>query len=704
MKTPFVAQLGDVDCGPACVTAVLAAHGRHLRVSEVARACATGRDGTTAASLVTGARALGLTARPYRLSTGVGGVTGATGDHPVRVLDRTGLPAVTLMRGHHFVVAEEVTRRGVRVNDPARGHLTLTDDEFAADWTGLAVVVGAGPDLVTGGEPPVGTLRAWWRGEDTAGRVLTALGAVFAVLVSVASIAAVLLVRGVAGPVAGTGTSTGAGLESLVGDVPRALVALAGASWLAGWLGAHLRSRLLHRTVTRRSTQLVRHLLRVSPAFLQHRFSGEVAMRPQRIDGAAMQIVALLVDGAVGVLTVAAALTGILFASPAAFALVLAGLGANAYAIGHHLEEFEEAQRRAVGEQQRRDGEIVATLTAIETIRSEASPAHLVARWSAAQARVARLERRAHTIMLGRTRLSLLVDAGTTALVLLVCHTDRVPATTALVLVLLTGICLTAGRRVVSLGAFDLTQVRTALRLVDDVLLEPADGTLVPADATVDGLRLRDVAYTRPGSRRPLFEGVELTVGAGGTCFVVGDSGAGKSTLARIVVGALAASHGEVSRPDRIAYVPQRALFLEGTVASNLTLGREVADGAVGRALALVRMDEVVGARGGADRAEVTQGGRNFSGGERQRLALARALLHEPSLLVLDEAFSAMDDQLTDELHRRLRDLRLTIVSVAHHLPTRVEGDLVVRLADGRLTRDDETDAGADPLVQAVAS
>ncbi|CCH79094.1 putative ABC transporter related [Nostocoides japonicum T1-X7] len=666
MKTPHVPQLSDVDCGPACLTAVLAAHGRHVRVAEVARACATGRDGTTTASLVRAARGYGLTARPFRRTPG---------DDAVEALAAGPLPAVTLMRGHHFVVAESTGTRGVRVNDPGHGHRTMPASEFAQEWTGLGVRLTAGADFAPGGTPPEHPVRSWWREEDRGSRWLCGTGALFAAIAAAASFAAVLVVRGVAG----------AGPVS-PDRLPTVLAGLALVCWLSGWLGAHLRSRMLHHTVIHRATRLVHHLLRVSPSFLQFRFTGEVAMRPQRIDGAAMQIVALLVDGAVGLLTVTAALAGIAVVSPAAFALVLAGLGANAYAIGHHLDDYREAHGRAVAGQQARDGEIVATLAAIETMRSEASPTALADRWAASQRRVAALERRAHLFLLRRTRFSLLVDGATTGLVVVVAGSDGVPPALVLVLLLLTGLALTAGRRVITLGAFDVTQVRTALRLVEDVTLEPAEGVLVPPGGVSDGLELTGVSFTRPGAREPLFAGVDLAVAPGATCFVVGASGVGKSTLVRVAVGALTPTTGRVARPGRVAYVPQRALFLEGTVAANVTLGADLPDALVDWALDVVGMSSVVAARGGPAHAPVTQGARNFSGGERQRLALARALVRRPRLLVLDEAFSGMDDRLTDLLHARLRLLGIAVLAVAHHLPRLGDRDRVVRLEPSGLT------------------
>lgn len=660
MRTPHVPQLSDVDCGPACLTSVLAAYGRHVRVAEVTRSCATGRDGTTAAALLRGAHAHGLTAQAFRRTPG---------DDPVDALASGPLPAVTLMRGHHFVVVESAGPKGIRVNDPGHGHRTMTREELAREWTGLGIRLSAGPAFRPGGTAPAHPVRAWWSEEDPGSRWLCVLGVLFAAVAAAASFAAVLLVRGVSreDPAA-------------VAALPVLLGVLALVGWLSGWLGAHLRSRMLRHTVTRRATRLVHHLLRVGPSFLQYRFSGEVAMRPQRVDGAAMQIVALLVDGAVGLLTVTAALAGIALVSPAAFALVLAGLGANAYAIGHHLEEYREAHGRAVAQQQARDGEIVATLAAIETMRSEASPTHLADRWTRAQHGVARLERRAHLVLVRRTRFSLLVDGAVTALAILVARTDEVPPPLVLVLVLLAGLALTAGRRIVTVGAFDVTQVQTALRLVEDVMIEPSSGTLAPADHRSADLELLGVSFVRPGAREPLFAPVDLVVAPGETCFVVGASGVGKSTLARVAVGALTASTGRIGRPERVAYVPQRALFLEGTVADNLALGSELPDDLLDTVLATVELTAVVRARGGVAQAAVTQGGRNLSGGERQRLALARALLRRPELLVLDEAFSAMDDELTDLLYTRVRRLGIPVLSIAHHLPRLGERDRVVRL------------------------
>lgn len=217
------------------------------------------------------------------------------------------------------------------------------------------------------------------------------------------------------------------------------------------------------------------------------------------------------------------------------------------------------------------------------------------------------------------------------------------------------------------------------------------------------GLAVRAVSfdYGQPGGR-PALTGVTLDVPAGELTALAGPSGAGKSTLADILLGLLEPTGGAVlvdgvplddanrRRWRRsAAYVPQEPYLFHDTIRANLTWARPgAAEADLWRALRAAAAAEFVTAlRHGLDTVVGDRGGR-LAGGERQRIALARALLAEPALLVLDEATSQLDPHAEGRVIAALRALRgrMTIVAAAHRPAWLAAADRVVRLNAGRVT------------------
>lgn len=219
-----------------------------------------------------------------------------------------------------------------------------------------------------------------------------------------------------------------------------------------------------------------------------------------------------------------------------------------------------------------------------------------------------------------------------------------------------------------------------------------------PAPGTVE---FRDAAFQYPGAEHGVLEGVTFRADPGETVAIVGSTGAGKTTLVSLIPrlfdvtgGAVLVNGVDVREADldqlwkTIGLVPQRPFLFAGTVASNLRFGREEAtDADLWHALEIAQgRDFVAEMEGGLD-ARISQGGTNVSGGQRQRLAIARAIVHRPRILVFDDSFSALDLTTDARLRQALwRELpEVTKVVVAQRVSTITDADRIVVLEDGRV-------------------
>lgn len=208
-----------------------------------------------------------------------------------------------------------------------------------------------------------------------------------------------------------------------------------------------------------------------------------------------------------------------------------------------------------------------------------------------------------------------------------------------------------------------------------------------------------DVTYTYPGAEHPILSGITFRAAPGETVAIVGSTGAGKSTLVSLIArlfdvtgGAVRVGGVDVREADlealwaSIGLVPQRPFLFTGTVASNLRFGREDAtDAEIWRALEIAQASDFVSQMPAGLDSPIAQGGTNVSGGQRQRLAIARAIVHAPQILVFDDSFSALDLTTDARLRQALwRELpEVTKIVVAQRISTITDADRIVVLDDG---------------------
>jgi ATP-binding cassette subfamily B protein len=192
--------------------------------------------------------------------------------------------------------------------------------------------------------------------------------------------------------------------------------------------------------------------------------------------------------------------------------------------------------------------------------------------------------------------------------------------------------------------------------------------TTTESPARLHRVDFRDAGFQYPGAERPVLSGISLSVLPGTTTAVVGSTGSGKSTLVKLVPRLFDATHGAVLvdgtdvrrfEPEdlwaRIGYVPQKTFLFSGTVATNLRFGApEATDDDLWAALRVAQADGFVREMAGGLDAPIAQGGTNVSGGQRQRLAIARALVRRPGILIFDDSFSALDTATDARLRAEL--------------------------------------------------
>ena len=252
-----------------------------------------------------------------------------------------------------------------------------------------------------------------------------------------------------------------------------------------------------------------------------------------------------------------------------------------------------------------------------------------------------------------------------------------------------------------------LPRAEVAAERVEEVLStqssikEPEHPQLPAADAPRGELVFKNVSFQYPDAREDVISGVSFTVHAGQTLGVIGSTGCGKSTLVQLIPRLYDVTGGKVTLDGidvrdlslselrrRVGYVPQQGMLFSGTVESNLKFaGESVTDDAMREAAAIAQATGFIEEREGGFGSEISQGGGNISGGQRQRLSIARALAKHPEVVVFDDSFSALDyktdARLREELERTQKEAAIVVVS--QRIATIMHADQVIVLDDGQV-------------------
>ena len=702
VRTPTVLQMEAAECGAAALGMILEYHGRYVPLDILRSDCGVSRDGSNAFYIKEAAKQYGLDAKVFR--------------KPAEGLINRQPPFMVLWQWNHFLVVEGFGRGKVFLNDPACGRRTVSSEEFARDYSGIAFTFTRTPQFVRQGRRPNAIL-------GLARRLSTSKAALAFVILAGLTLVVPTLLAAAYQRVFIDEILVQGRLDwlkpLLIAMGLTALVRLAATTLQQVYL-----TKLEIRLALTESVRFLRHVLQLPVSFFQHRFAGDIVGRIISTARVARLISGELATTCVSLLTLVFFVAAMLPYNPLLTAVGVA-IGSLNLAVLRGFSRHRTDLNRGIEQVRGRLwASVMWAIQIIESVKASGSESDLMIRWTGDQAKVLGGEQQMGTYDAVLVAIPPFLSILTTIVVLGVGGLQLgVTSLTIGGLVAFQTLLASFNQPfhdLARLGA-QIQELRADLDRLDDVkqhridpglecrspeLLETvrelSPASVHPSPRLLGNLELRNVnfGYNRT-VEEPLIKDFSLRVRPGQRIALVGGSGSGKTTLARLIVGLYEPWSGEILHDGKpitaiprelfvnsVALIDERIAMFQGTVRENLTLWDEQvsSDRLIQSGLDAAIHRDLLYRRGGYE-AAVAEGARNFSGGQRQRLEIARSLVRDPSLIVLDEATSALDPRTEAMVDDRLRQRGCTCLIIAHRLSTIRDCDEIIVLSDGRVVQ-----------------
>ena len=688
VKVPTILQMEATECGAASLSMILAHYKLWLPLEKLRQECGVNRDGSKASCVIRAARNRGCTANGYKWSVD-------------RLLEVGAYPLIIHWEFNHFVVLEGVKGNTAYLNDPAMGRRTVPLDEFRTSYTGVALHIVPNENFKPEGHRyNIFTAVAEKLAQDK-------WAALFIILLNLG-----LIIPGLASPVFSQIFLDDILTKKHPDWMFNFMLAMTASFVICGimtWLQAVILTRWQRKLTLADSSSFFWHLLRLPMAFFHQRYAAEVASRV----GFNESIAGVLSGpAATAVLNLLVAIFYLLLLLQYDVTLTLIGIFFSSidiiifFALRRHLTDLNMKIQQDSGKEY---GAAMNGLQMIETIKANGNEADFFTKWAGYKTKVLAASQDVALWSMTATIVPTLMGGLNGALIMTFggfsIMDGAMTAGMFMAFQNLMGSFQAPVNALLGLGS-TLQSTEMQMQRLDDVRRYEID-ELNCADKNYNDdveikrlngeLELKDINFGYSPLEKPLLNKFNLHIKPGHWVAVVGASGSGKSTVAKIVTGIYEEWSGEVKFdgvPRRqipravivnsLSCVDQDVFQITGTITENLTLFDDSVrkSDVIQAAKDACIHEDILQLDGGYD-AQVSEGGLNFSGGQRQRLEIARALANNPSLLVLDEATSALDPMTEQVVLENIRRRGCSCLIVAHRLSTIRDCDEIIMLHQG---------------------
>ena len=691
VKVPLVMQMETTECGAACLAMILAYYGKWVPLEKIREDCGVNRDGASAGAIIKSAQFFGLEAkgRMIRLEA---------------LREKQPFPCILFWEFSHFVVLTGFRGDKAFLNDPAFGEVRIPLEEFNRKYAGVALTFEKTDAFVPDGNPT--DILLYVR------RRLRGLrNSVFFIMAATAVTSLSLLL--------GTSLSRVFLDDVLSGDHPewlRPLIIIMLLAAITGTAGSVLNAvyllRIRGKTAAVSSARFFRHLLYLPMAFFAQRSAGDLQLRQNENETITFTFVGQLAPLFINTVTLLLYLRIML-----RYSVVLTAVGVLTILLSAFSSLMVSRKRVNVARAMSADlgkfyGATVCGIETIESIKAAGAENEFFSSWAGYQANVndADLKMTRINEYFGLIPEALSQLAGFVVLILgirMIILGEMTPGS----LLAFTGFMtafLNPVMSIIHLGE-TVQEAVTQMERIEDVMNYPADHEEIPdpgaGEAEWDGrklvgqVELEHVTFGYSKHNPPFIEDFSLKLEPGKWVALVGASGCGKSTIVRLITDLYTPWSGTVSIngvPVRkiprnvlrssMLVVDQDIISFNDTVSDNIKLwDRSIEDFEVILACCDAEIHQDIINRPNGYQSMIEPRGGNFSGGQKQRLEIARVLAQDPTIVILDEATCALDAQTEERVIRHIRDRGVTCIISAHRLSTVRDCDEIIVMDHGRI-------------------
>ena len=688
-KVPVVMQMEALECGAASLAMILAYYDKWIPLEQVRSDCGVSRDGSNAANVLRAARSYGMIAKGYRYE-------------PEELKKYGKFPCIVHWNFNHFVVLNGFKKDKAVLNDPAKGNYTVSMKVFDESFTGICLMFEPGDNFEPSGKPK--SMMSFAR-ERMKG---SAVAVAFVILTSIIS-----NLIGIINPAFSRifldRLLTGVNPEWFMPFI-MALALIGIIQLVVSWISAVYSLKINGKMDAVGNTTFMWKVLRMPMEFFSQRMAGDICQRQSSNSNIAKTLVSTFAPLLLNTIMMIFYLVVML-----RYSLVLTLIGLISIVVNFFVSRIISAKRVNITRVQMRDagklaGTTVAGIEMIETIKAAGAENGFFEKWAGYQASVntaqvkyARLNQYLGLIpsaVSGITNIAVLmlgvylVIQGEFTIGMVMAFQGFLSSFQAPAMTL-----ISAGQT--------MQEMRTEMERIEDVMKYPTDVEYAE-DEKDDGreysklsgnIELKNITFGYSKLAKPLISDFNLTLKPGQRIALVGGSGSGKSTIAKLISGLYKPWSGEIlfdgkpmSEIDRevftgsLAVVDQDIILFEDTFANNIKMwDKSIEDFEMIMAARDAQIHEDIMQRENGYQYKITEGGKDFSGGQRQRLEIARVLAQDPTIVILDEATSALDAKTEYEVVKAIKDRGITCIVVAHRLSTIRDCDEIIVLDYGEV-------------------